>query len=83
VNGEPCPVCGASASHTVGPVYSGATRTLWRKRRFEEQLYRCREGHIYSVRREGEHVAVEPHESVDEWLEQKTGEVPPERPPGL
>jgi hypothetical protein len=38
---------------------------------------------VYSVRTEGDSVATEPYESVDEWLERKTGLNPPERPPGL
>jgi hypothetical protein len=49
---EPCPVCGAEAANTVGPVYGGAKRTLWRSRSFEERLYRCEEGHVYAVRTE-------------------------------
>jgi hypothetical protein len=80
---EPCPVCGAKAAITVGPVYSGATRVLWRRRRFEEQLFRCEEGHVYSVRTEGGTVSAEPYESVEEWLEHKLGVDAPERPPGL
>jgi hypothetical protein len=66
---EPCPLCGAEAAITVGPVYGGVTRKLWRRRPFEEALYRCAEGHVY--------------ESVDEWLERKTGTERLERPPGL
>ena len=80
---EPCPACGAEAAISVGPVYGGTRRTLWRRRAFEERLYRCAEGHVYSVRTEGDSVATEPYESVDEWLERKTGLNPPERPPGL
>jgi hypothetical protein len=83
LTGEPCPVCGAAAAITVGPVYSGATRTLWRKRTFEEQLFRCGEGHVYCVRTEGGGVSTEPFESVEEWLERKLGVAAPERPPGL
>ncbi|HET6657844.1 MAG TPA: hypothetical protein VFG61_08120 [Gaiellaceae bacterium] len=78
-----CPLCGAEASHTVGPVFSGARRTLFRRRAFEEQLFRCRKGHIYSVRSEGGRVSIESYESVGEWLERKTGAEAPERPPGL
>jgi hypothetical protein len=80
---EPCPVCGQPAANTIGPVYSGATRTLWRRRSFEEQLFRCAEGHVYSVRIEGGDVSIEAHESVADWLERKTGVQAPERPPGL
>jgi len=80
---EPCPVCGAEAVTTVGPVYSGATRMLWRRRPFEERLFRCGEGHVYSVRTEGETVSTQPYESVEEWLERKLGVAAPERPPGL
>ncbi|HLM93349.1 MAG TPA: hypothetical protein VK273_06035 [Gaiellaceae bacterium] len=80
---EPCPLCGAEAVITVGPVYGGVTRKLWRRRPFEEALYRCAEGHVYSVRNEGGSVTTEPYESVDEWLERKTGTERLERPPGL
>jgi rRNA maturation protein Nop10 len=80
---EPCPVCGEPAVNTVGPVYSGATRTLWRRRPFEEQLFRCPEGHVYSVRSEGGRTSSEPYESVSDWLSRKTGTDAPERPPGL
>jgi hypothetical protein len=79
----PCPLCDAPAATTVGPVYSGSTRSLWRRRSFEETLYRCAEGHIYSVRIEGESVTTEPYESLDAWLEHKIGIDPPQRPPGL
>jgi hypothetical protein len=80
---EPCPLCGAKAAINVGPVYSGARGMLWRRRAFEEQLYRCEEGHVYSVRTEGGAVSVEPYESVEEWLERKLRVDAPERPPGL
>jgi hypothetical protein len=80
---EPCPVCGAPPAITVGPVYGGTTRSLWRRRAFEEQLFRCAEGHVYSVRSEGGLLSVEPHENVDQWLERKVGAERPERPPGL
>jgi hypothetical protein len=80
---EPCPLCGADAAITVGPVYGGVKRTLWRRRPFEEALYRCAEGHVYSVRTEGGSVTTEPYESVDEWLERKTGTERTDRPPGL
>ncbi|MEO8290963.1 MAG: hypothetical protein ABI649_08230 [Gaiellaceae bacterium] len=77
---EPCPLCDSAAATTVGPVYAGSTRFLWRRQTFEETLYRCAEGHIYSVRIEGESVRTEPHESVQDWLERTTGIAPPERP---
>ena len=80
---ETCPLCGARAANTVGPVYGGVRRTLWRRRSFEEALFRCAEGHVYAVRTEGGSVTAEPYESVDEWLERKTGTERPERPPGL
>jgi hypothetical protein len=80
---EPCPVCGAQAVNTVGPVYSGARGLLWRRRSFEEKLYRCGEGHVYSVRIEGGAVSTESYESVEEWLERRLGVQAPERPPGL
>jgi hypothetical protein len=56
---------------------------LWRRRPFEESLYRCVEGHLYSVRIEGTAVTTEDHESVESWLERRVGVEPPERPPGL
>jgi hypothetical protein len=80
---EPCPLCGAAATTTVGPVYSGATGTLWRRRPFEEQLFRCAEGHVYAVRTESGRTSAEPYDSVDDWLERTIGVDPPERPPGL
>jgi len=80
---EPCPVCGAEAANTVGPVYGGVKWRLWRRQPFEEALYRCPEGHVYSVRTEGDSVTSEPYESVDEWLERRTGTDRLERPPGL
>jgi hypothetical protein len=83
MTGEPCPLCGARAAITVGPVYGGLKRRLWRRIPFEERLYRCAVGHVYSVRTEGDAVTAVPFESVDEWLERKTGTDAPERPPGL
>ena len=83
MTGEPCPLCGAEAAITIGPVYEGTKRKLWRRQRFEERLYRCAEGHVYSVRTEGDAVTTAPYESVDEWLERKIGIDAPERPPGL
>jgi hypothetical protein len=80
---EPCPVCGAEAANTVGPVYEGVKRRLWRRRPFEERLYRCTEGHVYSVRTEGSELVTAAYESVDEWLERKSGSERPDRPPGL
>lgn len=80
---EPCPLCGADAANTVGPVYGGVKRTLWRRRTFEEQLYRCTEGHVFSVRDEGGEITTRPYDSVDAWLERTTGMDAPERPPGL
>jgi hypothetical protein len=83
MNGEPCPICGSPAATTVGPVYSGTTRFLWRRRRFDETLFRCLEGHVYSVRDEDGVVTAEAHESLDDWLEQRAGAQRPERPTGL
>lgn len=83
MTGEPCPLCDAPAATTVGPVFAGSTGLLWRRRPFEETLYRCAEGHIYSVRIQGESVSTEPHDSLQDWLERSTGIEPPERPPGL
>jgi hypothetical protein len=82
-----CALCGAPASTPVGSVYSGTAGPLWRRRTFEERLYRCAEGHVYSVRverdRGGESVTSEGHESVEDWLRNRTGTEPPTRPPGL
>lgn len=82
-----CPLCGAPRSIPVGPVYSGTTGSLWRRRAFEETLFRCAEGHVYSVRvergRGAESVTTEGHESVEEWLRARTGAEPPTRPPGF
>ena len=83
MTGEPCPVCGAEAAISVGPVYEGTKRRLWSRQSFEERLYRCAEGHVYSVRTQGDSVTTEPYESVEEWLGRKTGVDAPERPPGL
>jgi hypothetical protein len=80
---EPCPLCGAAAANSVGPVYGGVKRTLWRRRPFEERLYRCADGHVYSVRTEGDTVTTAAYSSIEEWLERKTGVDAPERPPGL
>jgi hypothetical protein len=82
-----CPLCGAPKSIPVGPVYSGKIGPLWRRRQFEEKLFRCAEGHVYSVRvecgRGGESLTTEGHESVEDWLRARTGAEPPSRPPGL
>jgi hypothetical protein len=78
-----CPGCGAPPSLTVGAPYVGAVGFLWWRRSFEEELYRCAEGHIYSVRVTGETTTIEPHESVEEWLRARTGTDAPTRPPGL
>jgi hypothetical protein len=80
---EPCPLCGARAAITVGPVYSGARGMLWRRRAFDERLFRCDEGHVYAVRVEGGTISTELYESVEDWLERKLGVAAPERPPGL
>ena len=78
-----CPGCLSPPAITVGAPYVGAVGFLWWKKPFEEQLYRCAEGHIYSVRVSGDETVVEPHESVEAWLEARTGSHAPERPPGL
>ena len=49
---------------TVGAPFVGAVGFLWCKRPFEEQLYRCAEGHFYSVRVTQDAVTTEMHESV-------------------
>ena len=76
-----CPGCLSPPAITVGAPFVGAVGFLWWKKPFEEQLYRCAEGHIYSVRVSGDEVTVEPHESVEAWLEARTGSHAPERPP--
>jgi hypothetical protein len=82
-----CPLCDAPAAITVGAPFVGTVGLLWGRRAFEERLYRCAEGHVYSVRverqRRGERITAEPHGSVDEWLRARTGREPLERPPGL
>lgn len=78
-----CPGCDSPPSVTVGAPYVGAVGFLWWKKPFEEQLYRCLEGHIYSVRVQGDTTTVEPHESVEEWLRTRIGADAPQRPPGL
>jgi hypothetical protein len=83
MNGPPCPGCGAPPAITVGAPYVGAVGFLWWKRDFEEQLYRCAEGHVYSVRVSGETTTVEPHDSVEARLRARTGAEAPTRPPGL
>lgn len=44
--GRACPLCDAPPRNPVGPVYEGKSGVLWRRRSFEERLYRCAEGHI-------------------------------------
>jgi hypothetical protein len=83
MTGEPCPLCGAQPATTVGPVYSGASGVLWRRHTFEEQLYRCTEGHVYAVRTESGSVSAKSYDSVEEWLERTVGVEPLQRPPGL
>jgi hypothetical protein len=75
----PCPGCEAPPAITV----RRRRRLLWWKRPFEEQLYSCAEGHIYSVRVSAEATTAELHESVETWLRDRTGEDAPTRPPGL
>ena len=83
MNGHECPCCGAPSRVTVGAPFVGAVGFLWWKRPFEEQLYRCAEGHIYSVRVSEEATTTELHESVDAWLQARTGSDAATRPPGL
>ena len=73
MNGTPCPGCGAPPAITVGTPYVGAVGFLWWKRPFEEQLYRCAEGHIYSVHVTEEETTTELHESVEAWLRARIG----------
>jgi hypothetical protein len=83
MNGEPCPGCGAPPAITVGAPYVGTVGFLWWKRPFEEQLYRCAEGHVYSVRVTADSTTSELHDSVEDWLRARTGDDAPSRPPGL
>jgi hypothetical protein len=76
-----CPGCLSPPAITVGAPFVGAVGFLWWKKPFEEQLYRCAEGHIYSVRVSEGELTIEPHESVEAWLEARTGARAPERPP--
>jgi hypothetical protein len=76
-----CPGCLSPPAITVGAPFVGAVGFLWWKKPFEEQLYRCAEGHIYSVRVSDGELTIEPHESVEAWLEARTGARAPERPP--
>jgi hypothetical protein len=78
-----CPGCESPAAITVGAPFVGAVGFLWWKRPFEERLYRCAEGHIYSVRVSAESTTIEPHDSVEDWLRARTGSEAPTRPPGL
>jgi hypothetical protein len=84
---EPCPACGAPPAAPLGAPFVGTTGPLWRRRPFEERLYRCAEGHVYSVRVEsgsgGENVSLEVWEDVDEWLRERAGIEASHRPPGL
>jgi hypothetical protein len=76
-----CPGCLSPPAITVGAPFVGAVGFLWWKKPFEEQLYRCAEGHIYSVRVSDGELTIEPHESVEAWLEARTGAHAPDRPP--
>jgi hypothetical protein len=78
-----CPGCLSPPAITVGAPFVGAVGFLWWKKWFEEHLYRCAKGHIYSVRVSEDETTIEPHESVEAWLEARTGRHAPERPPGL
>jgi hypothetical protein len=78
-----CPGCESPPATTVGAPYVGAAGFLWWKRSFEERLYRCLEGHIYSVRVSEDETTIEAHDSVEDWLEARTGSPVPTRPPGL
>jgi hypothetical protein len=84
---RPCPLCGASSRTSVGAPYVGTVGVLRWKRSFDERLHRCGEGHVYSVRvergRGGESVTLDVWESVDEWMQVRTGAEPSRRPPGL
>jgi hypothetical protein len=78
-----CPGCEAPPATTVGAPFVGTVGVLWWRKPFEERLFRCLEGHIYSVRVEGDDTTIEPHDSVEAWLEARTGAHAPARPPGL
>jgi hypothetical protein len=83
VSGHVCPGCNSPPAVPVGAPFVGAVGFLWWKRPFEEQLYRCAEGHIYSVRASEGGTTTELHESVEDWLRALTGSDAPSRPPGL
>ena len=68
----------------MGAPFVGAVGFLWWTRPFEEQLYRCAEGHIYSVRVTEEATTTELHESVEaRALTRLGGQGTNRRPPGL
>lgn len=81
-----CPLCDAPPRTPVGAPYVGTVGMLWWKRSFDERLHRCLEGHVYSVRvergRAGETVTLDAWESVDDWMQTRTGSEPTRRPPG-
>ena len=83
MSGHACPGCNSPPTVPVGTPFVGAVGFLWWKRPFEEQLYRCAEGHIYSVRVSEERTTTELHESVGAWLRARTGSDVPSRPPGI
>ncbi len=83
MSGHVCPGCNSPPAVPVGAPLVGAVGFLWWKRPFEEQLYRCAEGHIYSVRVSEGETTTELHESVEAWLRALTGSDAPSRPPGL
>jgi hypothetical protein len=83
MNGPPCPGCSAPPATTVGAPFVGAVGFLWWKKPFEEQLFRCSEGHVYSARVTAAGTELELHESVEAWLRARTGDDAPSRPPGL
>ena len=67
----------------MGVPYVGVVGLLWWKRPFEEQLYRCAEGHRPTVRVSEGATTTELHQSVEARLRARTGTDAPSRPPGV
>ena len=83
MSGHVCPGCNSPPAVPVGAPFVGAVGFLWWKRTFEEQLYRCSEGHVYSARVTADGTELELHEDVEAWLRARIGAEGPTRPPGL
>jgi hypothetical protein len=76
---EVCPGCGAPRTVTVGTRSSARSGSCGGSARLKEQLYRCAEDHVYSVR-VSEEATTELHESVEAWLRSRTADALERRP---